>query len=83
LTCSDCDLNYPRKDASLHTENKCINEQLRQLRQNFAIYKQQQDQKINGLTDELNQTKTKVAQHDTQIISSTQRLDRLAAIQGK
>ena len=36
VTCPECHLNYPRRDAPSHTESKCTREQLRQLRQEFT-----------------------------------------------
>ena len=81
LTCSECHLTYPRRDAPSHTESKCTREQLRQLRQEFATQKTQQDpamtqlnKKVDGLGREYAAFKQQYAQDIAQLNGNIEKL---------
>lgn len=42
LTCSECNTIYTRREEASHTEKKCLEEQLRRVRQEFEKFKQDQ-----------------------------------------
>ena len=64
LTCPECHLTYTREDESLHTETKCVREQLLQrnseLQAEFEAHRKQQAEVTNTLLDRLDRLATKV-----------------------
>lgn len=68
LTCKECHLVYRRKDESLHTETKCLREQMLQgnskRQAEFEAYRNQQAELTNKLLDRLDQLTTKIQELD-------------------
>ncbi|CAF1112049.1 unnamed protein product, partial [Adineta steineri] len=60
LICSECNIKYSGSDASSHIENKSLCEELRQIRQEWTTFKQQQAELINTLATQLGQQHTEL-----------------------